>query len=141
MRPEYVQAVDAVRNGWSFWIIWILPACVIWISMLFRPFRRHRYRIAIVLGAFVLANFLFWYCTVSHAERIQLAKRANMQTAAEQNDWTSDTWRVFAPIFAIQPALAYCTINLAAAWLIRSLILYILKMTKSKSGVAVHAFC
>lgn len=131
MRPEYIEAVNAVRTGWSFWIIWILPACVIWLSMLLRPFRPHRYRIIILCGTFILANILFWYYAVSHTERIQSAKYANMQTEAEKQDWSADTWRVFAPIIAIPWSLAYCTINLAAAGLIRLLILRLYQTIKS----------
>lgn len=133
MRPEYIDAVNAVRTGWSFWIIWILPACVIWFSMLLRPFRPHRYRVMIICGAFVLASFLFWYCYASYAERIQSAKEANMQTEAERQDWTADTWRVFAPISAIPWSLAYCTINLAVAGLIRLLIVRLDQKIKSRS--------
>jgi hypothetical protein len=132
MRPEYIEAVNAVRTGWSFWIIWILPACVIWFSMLVRPLRPHCYGIVIICGAFVLAIFLFWYFAVSHAERIQSAKEANMQTEAERQDWASDTWRVFAPLFAIPYSLVYCTINLITAGLIRLLIMRFHQTIKSQ---------
>ncbi len=70
MRPEYIEAVDAVRNGWSFWIIYILPALVIWISMFIRPFRPLRFRI------------LFWsinknakHCTVKFIEENYVKRR------------------------------------------------------------------
>jgi len=78
---------------------------------------------------------------VSHAGRIQSAKEVNMQTEEEQRDWSSDTWRIFAPISAIPWSLVYCTINLATAWLIRSLILYIHKIIKSRIGIAGHILC
>lgn len=137
MRPEYIEAVNAVRTGWSYWIIWILPACLIWLPMLIRPFRPHRYRIAIVCGGFVLANYLFLHCVTSHAQRIQSAKHANMQTEEERRDWSSDTWRVFAPIAAIPWSLAYCTINLAAAGLIRMSIVHVHKTLRSRTRPAV----
>lgn len=122
MRPEYIEAVNAVCNGCSHWIIYILPTCLIWFSMLFRPFRPYRHRIALVFGVFVLSCFLYWYCVIFHANHIQAAKQANMQTQEEIQDWTADTWRVFAPIFAIPASLKYCTINLAAAGFLRLLL-------------------
>ena len=132
MRPEYIEAVKAVGNGWSFWIIFILPAPIIWFTMLIRPFRPLRFRVLLVCIGFLLACFVFWYCASSHAFRIQAAKEANMQTEEEKDDVSRDTWRVFAPIFAIPRAFIYCTINLIAAGLLRLLLQHIHKIIKSK---------
>ncbi len=34
MRPEYLEGVDAVRWGWSYWLMIIVPATLIWLSAL-----------------------------------------------------------------------------------------------------------
>ena len=123
MRPEYIEAVEEVRTSWSFWLIYILPACVIWFSVLFRPLRSLRFQTIIICVAFILACYLYVECVWFHANRIQSAKETNMQTEEERLDWSGDVWRVFAPIAAIPSSLFYCTMNLVVAGMIRFFIL------------------
>jgi len=133
MRPEYIEAVDAVRTGWSSWIVWILPVCVVWASVLFRPFRAYRRQKLLVFGAFILANYLYLEGVCLHANRIQSAKKQNMQTQAERKDWSSDTWRVFGPIFAIGPSVGWCTLNLISAGVFRLMINRIRRISRPGS--------
>lgn len=116
MRQEYVDAVNAVRWGWSLWAIAVVPALLIWGTAFVR-----RRRWGVRAACFVVACVLFWGLAVFHANHIQYAKHANMWTVAEQMDWTSDTWRVFAPITAIPWALAFCLINAVVAYPIAEL--------------------
>lgn len=44
-----------------------------------------------------------------------------MTTDAEMRDWASDTWHSFAPFTAIPVSVIYCSINLAAATLVRGI--------------------
>ena len=131
MRPEYIEAVDAVSTGWSYWLVFILPACVIWFSMLFRPFRSYRYQALLVCAAFAFACILFLVGVCFHGDRIQSAKKANMQTASEKLDWTGDTGRVFAPIIAIPQSFVYCIVNLVSAGVFRLMINHIRRTRRS----------
>jgi hypothetical protein len=119
MRNEYIEAVNAVRGGWTYWIIFVLPACLIWLTMLLRPFRPHRYLKTILTLTFLLACYIYADRTIYYVERIQHTKEANMKTEAEIQDWSSDTWRVFAKLTAMPIALFFCTCNLIAAGLVR----------------------
>jgi hypothetical protein len=125
MRPEYIEAVDAVSTGWSYWLVFILPACVIWFSMLFRPFRSYRYQKLLVCSVFVLACILYVVGVCFHVNRIQAAKAENMQTESEQQDWWGDTGRVFAPIIAIPHSFVYCIVNLVSAGVFRLMLNHI----------------
>jgi hypothetical protein len=119
MPSEYIEAVNAVRGGWAYWIIFILPACLIWLSMLIWPFRPRRFRKTILTLTFLLACYIYADRIIYYAERIQDAKEANMKTEAEIQDWSSDTWRVFAKLTALPIAFIYCTCNLIVSGLVR----------------------
>ena len=121
MRPEYTQAVDAVRWGWSLWLVFLLPAGILWGATFWRPIAMRANRLAVGCGALLFAVGVFWFLVLWHGERIQWTKERNMETDAEQRDWTSDTWHQFAPITAIPAAVIYCVINLAVAQSIRVL--------------------
>lgn len=100
-----------MRWGWSLWAGLLIPAAVIWVTAFIMQ-RRWKVRAA----AFLLACFSFWALAVFHANHIQHTKYVNMQTAAEQRDWSTDTWKVFAPITAIVYAIVYCSINAVLAY-------------------------
>jgi hypothetical protein len=127
MRPEYIEAVEAVRGGWAYWLIYILPAFVIWssmfLTMLFRSLRPLRCQILIICGAFILACYLYLECHKFYINRIWDTKEANMQTEEERLDWSGDVGRVFTLAFAPWTSFCYCTINLILAGMIRLLIL------------------
>ena len=128
MSPEYVDAVDAVRWGWSFCIVFALPALLIWSTTLFRflPTVERRFFIGCVV--FGVACFSCWFLVVFHANHIQSAKKRNMKNDEEMRDFTSDTWKVFAPVTAIPFAVLYCGINQAAASLLWFLVALIRRL-------------
>ncbi len=43
--------------------------------------------------------------------------------------WASDTWHLFAPVFAIPVAVVYCTLNLIPAVLLGAVFRFIFKRT------------
>ena len=55
----------------------------------------------------------------------------NMQTPEERQDWTGDTWRVFAPVFAIPQSIVYCAAHLIAAVVFRLIMNYLRRFTSS----------
>jgi len=63
----------------------------------------------------MLACYLYVDCVWFHANRIESAKKEDMQTAEERQDWSADTGRVFLPVFAIGASIVYCAVNLIAA--------------------------
>lgn len=113
MSPAYLHAVEAVRWGPGVWAILILPAVAIWSSAILAAglFHEPQPRHAFAAGylTFPLAFVLFWGLYVTHAQRIQDTKLRHMRSDAEWQDWSSDTWRVFAPIVAVPAGLIYCT--------------------------------
>jgi hypothetical protein len=113
MRPEYIDAVNAVRWGWSLWAVFVVPATLLWTTAFFR-----RRLLAVRAASFFAACFLFWAIVIFHVNHIQNTKYNHMQTVAEEEDWSRDTWKVFAPITAIPYAIVYCTINAALAYLV-----------------------
>jgi hypothetical protein len=112
MRPEYIEAVDAVRWGWSLWATFLVPTAIIWFGTI--RCRQGSSRWLFYLAAVVA----FWAFGVFHANSLQHAKFANMQTDAESDDWSADTWKVFAPISAAVYAAVYCALNVVAAMLV-----------------------
>lgn len=68
-----------------------------------------------------------------HGNRIQGAKERQMQTDAEMEDWSSDTWHSFAPITAMPVALVYCSLNLLGAGVVRGTIALISHWVTSRT--------
>ena len=122
MRPEYIDAVDAVRFGWSLWLTLLLPAAIIWYAVLARPFPKVEDRAAIGCGGVAVGCILFWSLFLVHVERVQSAKEFHMQTETEQRDFGADVGVTFAPATAILAAAIYCMINLVAANLMYAIV-------------------
>jgi NADH:ubiquinone oxidoreductase subunit 5 (subunit L)/multisubunit Na+/H+ antiporter MnhA subunit len=120
MRPEYIEAIDAVRWGWSLRICFAVPTLIIWLGFLFSNPTSSKRQIVIQLGVFLVACLSQWALIVFHANHIQSTKYHWMQTPEEEADWSSDTWRVFAPITSIPFVIVYCTANLVAAGSLRA---------------------
>lgn len=108
MRPEYIDAVNAVRQGYSLWLPF-LPALLIWYAAI-------RWKRGFLL--FFIAWAGSWLLLVNHSNAIQSAKERYKQTAEELTDWSSDTWNSFAPITAVPYTLVYCLGNAALAYTI-----------------------
>jgi len=108
MRPEYITAVDAVRQGYGLWLP-LLPALLIWYAAI-------RWKRGFLL--FFVAWASCWFLLVNHSNAIQSAKERYAQTAEEWSDWSSDTWNSFAPVTAIPYTLVYCLANAAIAYAI-----------------------
>jgi hypothetical protein len=111
VRSEYVDAVNAVRWGWSLWLALLAPAVLIWSHALSR-----RRSCAASISRFLVAVIAFYELGVIHSNRIQTAKLAYMQTDAEQQDWGTDTWHVYAPVFLVPYGLVYCSLHTSAAF-------------------------
>jgi hypothetical protein len=106
MRPEYEQAVDAVRGGWSYWLIFVVPAILIWFSVI-----RGRARLKFFIGAWILGGSLW----IFHVERLQGTKERLMQTDAEIEDWNSDTGLALGKAYMLPYMLGYCGLHLVAS--------------------------
>lgn len=119
--PEYIDAVDAVRWGWTLWIAYLFPAGIVRGAILAHPFPAVKNRFAVGSGAFALACCLLWFLVIMHGNGIQSTKELNMTMDAEVNDWASDTWHSFAPFTVIPASVIYCSVNLAVAALVRSI--------------------
>ena len=93
-RPEYVQALDAAR--WNFW--WYVAA-VIPILLLVPAAAKRR------LGclAFPLAYFLSWVAFCCAVEYYWTTKEQHAATGAEWADVTADTGRLFGPVLVGVP--------------------------------------
>jgi len=122
LRPEYIEAIDAVRWGWSFWIAFWLPAAIIWLATFSRPIPEAENRVAVGCGFFALACFLCWIFIVMHGNLIQSAKERHMETQAEMDDFTTDTWHLNASVTAVPIAVIYCGLNLAFAAVVRNVL-------------------
>jgi hypothetical protein len=112
MRSEYIEAVDAVRWGWSLWVTFLVPAAIVWIGAIYcrRPSSRWLCYLAAVIA--------FWAFAVFHANHLQQAKEVNAEADAEWADWSSDVWKVFAPISSAVYAVVYCALHVFAAILV-----------------------
>ncbi len=134
MRPEYIEAVDAVRWGWSFWATFGLPLLIIWSTVLFRPVPPLPKRHIIIASGFSAGCILFWVLTLTHLELVQHAKSVHMQTNEERRDFSGDN--PFAPLAAIPVSGIYCFINLVAAsfvfWGIRFVCFVRAKLSSNK---------
>ena len=105
MRPEYIDAVDAVRNGNSLWLPF-LPAILIWYATI-------RWKHGVIM--FFIAWGCSWFLLVQHSNAIQAAKDTQKQTEEEFEDWSSDTWNTFASVTAVPYSLIYCLLHAAVA--------------------------
>jgi hypothetical protein len=132
LRPEYVDAVDAVRLGWTLWLTLILPAAIIWTTVLARPLTSSNRRAAIGCGAFALACFLFWILTITHGNRIQSTKELHMETDAEMDDWASDTWHSLAPFTAVPISVIYCTVHMVGAFIVQGFTRLLMRLVRPK---------
>lgn len=119
MRPEYIEAIDAVRWGWSLRICFAVPTLIIWLGILFSNPTLNKRQIVIQLGVFLFACLSQWALIVFHANHIQSTKYQWMQTPEEEADWASDLWNVLAPFTSIPIVIVYCTANLVAAGFLR----------------------
>ena len=106
MRPEYLDAVDAVRWGWSYWLALAVPAGLIWFSA-------YRQRAGCIL--FVAACLVGWCLSFYHIEHLWDTKGQLAQTEAEREDFTSDVSRVFAPVNLVPYVLRYCCLHAAVS--------------------------
>ena len=131
MRPEYIDAVQSVEWGWSFWTIFLLPVFLIWSSVLYRPLKALPRRGSIIAAGFFAGCFLFWVFTLIHLELVQNCKGDNMQTSEERRDYSADN--PFAPMAAIPIAAVYCTINLVAASLVFGSIRFVRMVSSTKT--------
>lgn len=111
MRPEYVEAVDSVRWGWSFWLMVVVPAGLIWLSAL--QAKEGCFFSAAGFGAALVAC---WFLMVFHTNHIQATKERLMVTEAEGDDFASDTWNTFAPFTAVPYSIVYCSLNALLAY-------------------------
>lgn len=114
MRPEYVDAVDAVRWGWSLWVVFVIPAGLIWLSALWP-----KGSCLISASGFAVAVVACWILLVFHSNHIQATKERLRVTEAEQRDWASDTWNTFAGVTAVPYSLIYCSLNALLAYGVR----------------------
>jgi hypothetical protein len=108
MRPEYESAVNAVRFGWSLWIVFIIPALMIWMTLLQPSSMSLGKKIAAGCIVFAIAVVTFWCLTLYQGHRLQSTKVRLAKTWREGVDVDSDTWRVMAPIVAIPYGVVYC---------------------------------
>lgn len=115
MRPEYVEAVDAVRFGGFLWLIFLLPAAIIWYAVLTRSVPNVGGRVVLGYSGFPLACIVFWGLAAFHVNHIQSTKLSHAITDAEFIDYSSDTWATFAPVTVIPVALVFCMVNLIFA--------------------------
>ena len=122
MRPEYVEAVNAVRWGFTLWIVFIVPTLLIGGLFVVTPISRAQPQWTHLLVIFAAAVFTSWLLTLLHVEYLQATKFANAQTTAEQEDWASDTWRVFAPVTSIPYTVGFCSLVFLTAWVARLII-------------------
>lgn len=108
MRPEYQAAVEAVRFGWSFWIIWIIPALMIWGTLLLPTFMPRWMKIGIGVVVFGIAFVTFLCLTVFQLHRLQSTRERLAKTWREEVDVADDTGRLMAPFRAIPYGVVYC---------------------------------
>lgn len=111
MRAEYVQAIDDVRWGISFWPILIIPAGLLWYAAFGR-------RIGCLY--FAAAWTICWLLFVIHADHIQSTKLRLAVTAEERWDVDNDTWFVYVGGTAIFYSLVYVTANARLAHIVAS---------------------
>lgn len=115
LRPEYQQAVDAASLGWTFWIVWLIPALIVWrINFLFRNNSGGK-RLVAFLAALMAGAFACWFLALCHLDYLQSVKHDNAVTEAELTDWSSDTGKALAPLTLIPFAFAYSGIHSASA--------------------------
>lgn len=108
MRPEYQAAVEAVRFGWSFWTIWIIPALMIWVTLLLPTSMPRWMKIGIGVVVFGIAFVTFLCLTVFHLHRLQSTRERLAKTWREEVDVADDTGRLMAPFRAIPYGFVYC---------------------------------
>lgn len=117
MRPEYVAAVDAVRWGWTFWLIWLVPTIAIWWRTLIS---KRNTTGAESLKAFAISFaagvVLFWILGVAHVRGVQAVKGRYIETPAEIEDWSSDLGATLAPITLVPIACGYSLFHSVAAF-------------------------
>jgi hypothetical protein len=128
MRPEYEQAVNAVRWGWSLWIVFAIPSAIIWGASFSSLIWTQKRSFGIGCATFAIACFVFWLATILHGGHIQDTKKRLMQTEEERRDWSTDTWRVMAPFTAVPVAVVYCALNSAVAGIFHAIIVWLLRI-------------
>jgi len=93
-RPEYVQALDAAR--WNFW--WYVAGAIPLLLLIAAAAKRKFAWIA-----FPLSYLLSWIAFFFAVEYYWGVKMAVAQTDAEMLDATADTARLFGPFFVGVP--------------------------------------
>ena len=95
-----------MRTGCSLWLIFILPAAIVWWTA---------YRGRDQLPRVLVAAIVGWGLYVYHIDRVWDLKASLMQTDAEMDDWSSDTSRVVGKVLMGPLMLVYCCIHAAVA--------------------------
>jgi uncharacterized membrane protein YozB (DUF420 family) len=105
VRLEYVDAVNAVRNGVTQRLIFI-PSILIWIAVV-------RGRHLFILIAITFAT-TWWLCCV-HARHVQSAKERYAVTEIEIKDRDFDVAYRYAPISALIYTTLLCGTNVSVS--------------------------
>ncbi len=124
MRPEYIEAVNAAQRGWSYWLIWTLPAALIWLSALawLLPQRvEHRlalgkYSVPVLVNVTcIIAMLICWMLIVFHVNHVQWVKHRLAEMPEEWVEYSADTPVTFAPITGAFYAFGYCILQAVPA--------------------------
>lgn len=124
MRPEYIEAVEAARWGWSYWLMTIVPPAMIWLSAVVWFLPQHmecgvglgKFSVPFIISAtFVHALVLSWALILFWVNYVEWVKGRLAQTPDEWMDWSADTHVVFAPVTAVFYAIYACVPHAVAA--------------------------
>lgn len=107
MRPEYIDTLNSVRWGPSLWLVFVVPAVIIW----YATFKKSHW-----LRFYVISVTVCWLLCVVQAYRVQSTKERHAVTAAEMQDMTADTWFLFAPFSALLGSIVYITLQATLAY-------------------------
>lgn len=113
IRPEFLEAVAAARFN-----LWLVPLFLSAPALLLVPVLR-RWPWPVIAGLSVIAIIATWISFFCHSETIWRTMGALAETAAETDEYYSDTDRVFGPFligtpFALFYSGLWCGISFAS---------------------------
>jgi len=109
-RPEYLEAVSAAR-----WNLWLVPLFLAAPLLLLVPVLR-RWHWAFIAGLALVGVVATWFSIFAYSETIWKTMEAHAATAAEIDEVTSDTGRVFGPFLLGTPVAVFYSALWVGLW-------------------------